>query len=305
MTIPIIDAHHHIWRQQDLPWLVGPMLPRIFGPYEPIRRDYPIEEYLADIADTGVEKSVYVQANWAPERAEDEVAWVQATADETRLAARHRRLCRPHGRRRAPGARPAGAVSAHARRAHAAPLARKPDYRFAAAPGPRRRSDLPAEFRGARRLRLHLRPAGFLGRRWKPPRGLPRISRRPPSSCSMPACWRIFRRPAAIAWREGMRKLAAQPNVVSKLSGLGTFIHRNDPDHIDLDRQRDGRPVRRRALPVRLQLPDREAVDALRKAHQCLSRRARAVSGGRSSAPCSMTLRRGFTASRSPASSAA
>ena len=29
-----------------------------------------------------------------------------------------------------------------------------------------------------------------------------------------------------------MRALAAQPNVVSKLSGLGTFIHRNDPEHI-------------------------------------------------------------------------
>ena len=35
-----------------------------------------------------------------------------------------------------------------------------------------------------------------------------------------------------IAWRSGMRALAAQPNVVSKLSGLGTFIHRNDPEHI-------------------------------------------------------------------------
>ena len=43
--IPIVDAHHHIWRQADLPWLQGPMVPRIFGPYEPIRRDYPIEEY--------------------------------------------------------------------------------------------------------------------------------------------------------------------------------------------------------------------------------------------------------------------
>ena len=32
----------------DQPWLVGPMVPRIFGPYEPIRRDYPIEEFLAD-----------------------------------------------------------------------------------------------------------------------------------------------------------------------------------------------------------------------------------------------------------------
>jgi predicted TIM-barrel fold metal-dependent hydrolase len=34
-------------------------------------------------------------------------------------------------------------------------------------------------------------------------------------------------------WRDGMRLLAAQPNVVAKLSGLGTFIHRNDPEHVD------------------------------------------------------------------------
>src|SRR5882672_8309077 len=83
MPIPVIDAHHHIWRRADLPWLEGPMLPRIFGPYEPLRRDYPIVEYLGDIAGTGVVKSVYVQANWAPERAEDEVAWVQRTAEES------------------------------------------------------------------------------------------------------------------------------------------------------------------------------------------------------------------------------
>jgi predicted TIM-barrel fold metal-dependent hydrolase len=34
------------------------------------------------------------------------------------------------------------------------------------------------------------------------------------------------------AWRSGMQALAARPNVVPKLSGLGTFIHRNDPEHI-------------------------------------------------------------------------
>jgi predicted TIM-barrel fold metal-dependent hydrolase len=33
-------------------------------------------------------------------------------------------------------------------------------------------------------------------------------------------------------WRAGMTKLAAQPNVVSKLSGLGTFIHKVDEKHI-------------------------------------------------------------------------
>ena len=34
-------------------------------------------------------------------------------------------------------------------------------------------------------------------------------------------------------WRAGMERLAALPNVVSKLSAFGTFIHRNDPDHIE------------------------------------------------------------------------
>jgi predicted TIM-barrel fold metal-dependent hydrolase len=34
------------------------------------------------------------------------------------------------------------------------------------------------------------------------------------------------------AWRAGMVRLAACPNIVCKLSGLGTFIHRNDPAHI-------------------------------------------------------------------------
>ena len=104
MIQPVIDAHHHIWRQADLPWLAGPMVPRIFGPYEPIRRDYPVEEYLADIAGSGVVKSVYVQANWPPDKAVDEAAWVQSRGRPHRLAAWHRRLCRPDG-----GGRPAGA----------------------------------------------------------------------------------------------------------------------------------------------------------------------------------------------------
>ena len=77
----IVDAHHHIWRQADMPWLSGPMQPRIFGPYGPIRRDYLIDEFLEDLSGTGVIKSVYVQANWPKEKFEDEVAWVSEVAD--------------------------------------------------------------------------------------------------------------------------------------------------------------------------------------------------------------------------------
>ena len=77
----IVDAHHHTWRKADLPWLSGPIQPRIFGPYEAVRRDYLIDEFLADLAGTGVTKSVYVQTNWPKENFEAEVAWVSQIAD--------------------------------------------------------------------------------------------------------------------------------------------------------------------------------------------------------------------------------
>lgn len=80
-TDPIIDAHHHIWRLAQTPWLNGPVVPRIFGDYEPLRRDYPIAEYVAAAAAAGVVKSVYVQINVAPGAEVEEVAWVQSVAD--------------------------------------------------------------------------------------------------------------------------------------------------------------------------------------------------------------------------------
>ena len=81
----VIDSHFHIWRQQDLPWLVGPMVPRIFGPYKPIRRDYPIEDFLADQRGSGVEKAIYVQTN-GPK-----------TASKRRLHGFRKRRTRPDG----------------------------------------------------------------------------------------------------------------------------------------------------------------------------------------------------------------
>ena len=102
------------------------MQPRIFGPYEPIRRDYPIEEYLADLSGSGVTKSVYVQTNWASDRFEDETAWVQQTADEhgwphaiVSYADFSVDDVRPQLDRLAQ-------ISAGARRAHAVALAREP-----------------------------------------------------------------------------------------------------------------------------------------------------------------------------------
>ena len=156
----IIDAHHHIWRRRDLPWLDGPMQPRIFGPYEAIRRDYLIDEYLADLAGTGVTKSVYVQCNWPKDRFEDEVAYVQQAAHETGfpqaivgyadfLASDVRpqldRLTKYPGMR---GLRMQ--LQWH----------KNPQYQFALRPRSGARSDLAEERRASCRLRLVVRPAG-------------------------------------------------------------------------------------------------------------------------------------------------
>jgi predicted TIM-barrel fold metal-dependent hydrolase len=229
--IPIVDAHHHIWRKEDLPWLKGPMVPRIFGPYEPIRRDYPIAEYLADIAGTGVEKSVYVQANWAPAKAEDEVAWVQKTADETGWPhaiigyadlmaddARHaldrlakyplmrgiRMQLHWHTNEQYRFAKHPDLVDDPAFRRNFSALA---DYGFS--------FDLQVfadQMRGAARLAADFPGTIFILQHAGMLEDVSEAGR--------------------AAWRAGMQSLAAQPNVVSKTSGLGTFIHRNDAAHI-------------------------------------------------------------------------
>jgi predicted TIM-barrel fold metal-dependent hydrolase len=229
--IPIIDAHHHIWRQADLPWLQGPMVPRIFGPYESIRRDYPIEEFLADIKSSNVEKSVYIQTNWAKTGAVDEVAWVQGVAD---------RHGWPHGIVGYADLLDDNAGETLKRQAKF-PLMRgirmqlhwhrNEMYRFAADP------DLASDAR----LRKNIRRLSEHG--WSfdlqvfasQMKGAAKLAKDNPDITFILQHAGMLENlsPAGRkSWREGMKRLADQENVVSKLSGLGTFIHRNDTEHI-------------------------------------------------------------------------
>jgi predicted TIM-barrel fold metal-dependent hydrolase len=226
-----VDSHFHVWRQADLPWLVGEMQPRIFGPYEPIRRDYLMEEYLADLAGTGVEKAVYVQANWPADAAEAEADWLEGLASRTGW---------PHG------------IVAYADmtvedvRPALDRLMRFPrlrgirqqlhwhenaTFRFAATP------DLcrdPTVQRNVARLAdyrlvfdLQVFPDQMVG------------------ACDLAgACPQVtlvlqhagmledLSDAGRAAWRVAMTELARCPNVVVKLSGFGTFIHACDPAHI-------------------------------------------------------------------------
>jgi predicted TIM-barrel fold metal-dependent hydrolase len=79
---PMIDTHHHIWDRKDIAWLADPPIPRMFGDYFGIRRDYGVEEWMADIVPEGAVKSVHVTAMWGPGKALDETNWLQAVADK-------------------------------------------------------------------------------------------------------------------------------------------------------------------------------------------------------------------------------
>jgi predicted TIM-barrel fold metal-dependent hydrolase len=230
-VIAIVDGHHHLWRQADLPWLVGPMQSRIFGPYEAIRRDYGIEEFRDDIAGLNVVKSVYVQTNWPKDRFEDEAAWVQKTAQATGwphaivayadfsvpdVRSQLDRLARYSLVR---GAR----MQLHW---HANPL-----YRFAA------RADLVADSTIRRNI-------GYLvDYQWS--FDLQVFAKQMADAADLAeACPKVtfvlqhagmledLTLEGRSEWRAGMVRLAACRNVVSKLSGLGTFLHHNDPTHI-------------------------------------------------------------------------
>lgn len=223
-AIPTIDAHHHIWRLKDLTWLSGPQVPRIFGPYEAIRRDYPIEEFRDDIRDCNVVKSVYVQTNWPAGQGYDEAKWVQSVIDQTGW---------PH-------ANVAFAdlsdpdVGAEIKRLAQLPATRgirqqihwheNPQYRFA----PHARvSEDPDWRRGLTKLADHgllfeiqlfsgqMRDGAALAKAF--PNQVFVLEHAGMLEDMSPAGW--------AAWREGMKALADQPNVNAKLSGLGTFVH--------------------------------------------------------------------------------
>ena len=78
----VIDAHHHIWLRKDVSWLADPPIPRMFGDYFGLRRDYPVEEFIDDVKPQGATKSVHVTAMWGPGKALEETRWLQAVADK-------------------------------------------------------------------------------------------------------------------------------------------------------------------------------------------------------------------------------
>lgn len=229
MTEPIIDAHHHIWRLSEVPWLRDARVPRIFGEYSALARDYLIEEYLAAAGAEGVAKSVFVQVNVSRGREMDEVAWVQSIGET-------------YGR-------PDAIVA----------------YADLFAPDVAEALDRISQHDRLRGIRYQLhwhensqysytpRPDLMNERAWR--RGLREVEKRGllfelqvfPSQMrdaarlvsDFPGITFVLLHAGMIqdrsesgwtAWRAGMREIAARSNVVTKLSGLGTFLRKCSPE---------------------------------------------------------------------------
>ncbi len=229
--IGIVDSHFHIWRQADLPWLVGPMQPRIFGPYEPIRRDYPIAEYLADCRPCGVVEAVYVQANWAPARHLDEVAFVSQASDESGFPI----AIVAYADLLADDVRPQLDALAQNPRVRGVRMQlhwhENPLYRFASGPDLCRDPRLQANVARLADYAFSFDLQVFA----------PQMAGAAELAAACPQVTFVLQHagmledlsPEGVAqWRDGMRSLAGQANIVSKLSGLGTFLRQNDPAHV-------------------------------------------------------------------------
>ena len=231
---PIVDAHHHIWRQQDLPWLAGEMVPRIFGPYESIRRDYAAEEYIAEARDCGITQSVYVQANWPLDRSLDEVRWVQAVHEATGW---------PSAVIGSADLFSDDAPETMRKQAASSPLVRgtrlqlhwheREEYRFASGPARMREPVFRQNIAALRDLgwvfELQVFPAQMAD-------AADLVSAFPDTTFVLVHAGMLIGtgEDTLRAWHAGMRELAQLPNAIVKLTGQGTFVHRVDVPLISL-----------------------------------------------------------------------
>lgn len=231
---PIVDCHHHVWRKRDMDWLSGPMVPRIFGPYEPIKRDYLMPEYIDEATATGITESVYVQANWPLPRVLDEVRWLTEVNAETGW---------PAAIIGSADLFDTDAVATMRQQQSIGPLVHgtrmqlhwheREEFRFAS--GPARMKD-PV-------FRDNIAALRDLGWLFELQVFAPQladaaelVAANPDTTFVLVHAGMLVDRddPTVDEWRAGMRLLASLPNVVVKLTGQGTFVHRVDPELIGL-----------------------------------------------------------------------
>jgi predicted TIM-barrel fold metal-dependent hydrolase len=234
MSPLVIDPHHHLWdlEHNPYPWLqTRPLAPRLEGDIEPIAKTYMLKDYLADVQNQNVVKSVHIECGWDPDDPVGETAWLQSVADQYGF---------PHGivaRAELDTPDIEKILGGHAQYKNARGIRHIVCWHRDPVKSYVQRPDLltdPQWRRGFRFLRrfgfsfdLQLYPsqmADAAGLAQAHPETLIILDH-----AGMP----VDRDETGIrTWRQGMRALAALPNVVSKISGLGAFDWRWSADSI-------------------------------------------------------------------------
>jgi predicted TIM-barrel fold metal-dependent hydrolase len=224
---PIIDPHHHLWDlgRNRYPWLQEDLLtPRLEGDTRPIAHDYLLKDYLADARNWNLCSSVHVETGWDPADPVGETVWLQRIADKHGL---------PNGivaRASLDSSNVEQILEGHVRHANVRGIRHAINWH----PDPAKtfvdRADLirtEAWRRGFALLQrfglsfdLQLYPAQMSD--------AAALARAYPdvliilNHAGMP----VDRDEEGVGlWRRGMQELAAAPNVVVKISGLGTVDH--------------------------------------------------------------------------------
>ena len=221
--LPIVDAHQHFWDPGGgrYPWLSTHPRPTFrYGDYAALRRRYFPEDFRRDTAGHRVVATVHVEAEWDETDEVGETRWLAGLRETHGLPT----LAVGHARFESPEV--AEVLAGHARFDFVRGIRQKPTA--AEAPADARRGapgsmDDPRWRRGYALLERHglhfdvQTPWWHLDAAADLARDFPRI----PivvNHTGLPA----DRRPEPLrAWRRALERVAAQPNVAIKISGLG------------------------------------------------------------------------------------
>ncbi len=222
---PIIDVHHHLWdlslRRHD--WLTrmdGPM--QSLGDLSFLRKDYLVEDYLADAGAQRITGSVYVEAVWNRDRPiTEEVEWVLSLARPRAIASRQIAW--------APLRSPDVAIALDALTAHSSVVGVRETIRWHPDPAKRWAEagllDDPDWRRGASQLAR----SGLLLELLMNPYQSEEVARlardMPALSLVVNHCCSPLERDAAglARWKQGLLAMGACPNVSLKLSNFPAY----------------------------------------------------------------------------------
>lgn len=208
----IVDAHHHLWdRSMDRhPWL----RPHNEGP---LGRSCMPEDYLQDTEGFNVVATVHVEANWDPSDPLGEIAWLDGLERPVGLAARYVGQV-DLGSREAAGI--VEAFAAHGKVAGIRDIVSwHPDPERSHCKERHRMSD-PRWREGLRLLERHDLSFDLAMSPWQIEDALDLIAAFPGIRFALNHCGSPFdrTREGLAQWAQGIRRLAAAPNVVMKIS---------------------------------------------------------------------------------------